>query len=470
MPIRHSQLPRPPSVISIYAMISIAVMPRGSSLQNSVQIAVNHPLSRLPPVDCLKPHANSKVCLTISLSHEFDEFMSSCVFDNATGHIDYLQAWKSDNPDYQLLLESVTLHKELCSSVQGWTAYRIGPFINLGGFDWTGLVSTIAPQRIPFYRSNRFHAFSQYALGNIDKKKNLIGYPPIHQHHFHLGGSGALMLQAMNNHGDNQCADSEGGVKCLVRHAPDGMAWMLRDPVFATSEYNDVRPRGATPLTSWIFWAFKLADTTQLARQIWQEGVYFHDVALGAPRHTYEISTSIDSIGWTFHHVGNEMKAIVESYMHTHAAMVEDVWLFQGNSSQVFSDEVIVADAKNQVCYGTDVIAQVGKNIELRQLAPFRARLVCSYKSSAKFEDAVFRKARCAFDPRVGREFVLVVFHRAQPTFPLGTTYRMHTGVRMYYPRPLGSAMLQRFHGLTTGHAGVWAFSWEQDAEEVEVD
>merc|ERR1712046_346293 len=96
-----------------------------------------------------------------------------------------------------------------------------------------GMLATIAPGSVPSYRKNRrIHAFSDYAIGNIDTNHHLIGYPPIHQHHFHLGGNGAVFSQDMQNHGDNQCAESEGGVSCLVRHAPDGMVWMLRDPVF----------------------------------------------------------------------------------------------------------------------------------------------------------------------------------------------------------------------------------------------
>ena len=55
-------------------------------------------------------------------------------------------------------------------------------------------------------------AISAYGLGNVGM--NLLGYPPIHQHHFHFGHN---FNDLMSNHGDGQCVADEGGAACLIK-------------------------------------------------------------------------------------------------------------------------------------------------------------------------------------------------------------------------------------------------------------
>ena len=234
-------------------------------------------MSSIPNAACMLPGASAKYCLLNSDNSDFDYFMARCKLTRDHSlvqlQLSCMDTRSKDCEGDAKLLQ--TLWTDTCRA-DGWLAFRTGPYVTHGDYSWTTLIASFNGSLVPYHGIPNLHAFSQYALGNIDESNSLIGYPPIHQHHYHAFGSYDFSLADMNNHGDNQCHSEDGGVKCLVRKAPSGTAWIMRDGMGVATQFNDVRPPPQDSLTSFIFGAFKSAGGSLAnLRQIVHSGIYF---------------------------------------------------------------------------------------------------------------------------------------------------------------------------------------------------
>ena len=132
-----------------------------------------------------------------------------------------------------------------------WEFHRIGPFNSSGGNDWTNV-------RIPALPTARSSAparvaVRQYLLASATIGGQILGYPPLHQHHFHTEEhSGSYFAGALISHGDDQCLASQGGVACLIRQLPDGYVQWLRTPLNVDADVNDVRSISSAVLMHWL--------------------------------------------------------------------------------------------------------------------------------------------------------------------------------------------------------------------------
>jgi len=297
------------------------------------------------------------------------------------------------------------------------------------------------------YRES-LYAFSHYLLGNTDLTNHLVGYPPIHQHHFHLFGSGIPNTQTLNNHGDNQCHRDQGGVNCLSRAAPNGYAWILRDRIGLYTEFNDVRNVRAAALMTHVTAAWRLIQPIQQVRQLvmWMPSFFpYKSPALftSSRRGTFEIDTNQEYVGWTEHHMPNEVQDVIEAYLHTHAEMLLDFWIFQGTSDRVFSNLSSVDESRDDLAVGASI--DVAQNIRSRQFGHNPAELACSYMRSSRREmvgsQTYYRKAVCLIDV-ISRHLVMVIFiGRRRQVFPRAS-YRMHAFLRLYYSGHEGIAVV----------------------------
>jgi len=234
-----------------------------------------------------------------------------------------------------------------CSQGQWW-ALALGPFTTTGGYFWDSFKvyfkrdSHYLP---PTESTNGSFAFSHYALGSMDSGHRLVGYPPIHQHHYHFGYAFSDLAETVPNwppyigasenmatHGENQCHDDEGGVACHVHSAPPQFAFMARAPLKAANTYNDVRPRHSAPLKTWEIMATKSVAVTTETKRLTLSYVMAFGAGSMSSRLTYTINTAHDAVVW------NEgMPAagpVVEAYMHAHADHLHDVWLFQAHQTR----------------------------------------------------------------------------------------------------------------------------------------
>lgn len=358
------------------------------------------------------------------------------------------------------------INLQTCKTQAGWTAYRVGPFVTHGGNDWNGLQIGFNPSYIPSCRRSDLHALSDYIIGNVGVSTEPIGYPPIHQHHFHLAGSGDAQQVTLNAHGDTQCHEALGGVSCLAKRAPPGHAYFLRDEVLVNTEFNDVRPGGSEALESWIFAAWRMAncEADTPIRQIRMMPLIYP--LIDGSRGTYLVPTHHETVSWfngsftvppakwtliagnsTY---GDPRPTLLDGWIHSHGAMIHDIWFMQGRPEEVFADMTLAEPSHNQLLTGSDLIAATMDNIAARAALPNAARVACRYRS---LPDEVVdgrhyhRKSRCVdLDPAVS-EWVQVVFHKNTDPMPdrtpIGDSYRIHATTLFYYSGPPGEVMLQ---------------------------
>ena len=397
-------------------------------------------------MSCLVSGARSQHCLALNEGASgLSTFLGACAW-KASDRFEVLALTESFSSDAVAPTSPARYRREHCDGRE-WVAVRYGPVAVVGGDSWTGLNALFAPSSLPTYRVDGVHAFRAFALGNLDESSALIGYPPLHQHHFHVFGSGNPDLDDLNAHGDSQCAVEEGGADCLARSAPLGMAFFLRDRVGFESKFNDVRPNGSRPLLTWVFVALRAASSHVVYRQVRQCLLQF---ASNDRSGTYAVSTEGESAVWVEGRLAFPLEAMVESYMHTHPGMVHNLLLFQGGAAAVFNDLDAAAPSRGAVQYGPSAIADVLRNVRERQLHEGAATLACDYEHDSPREwqrvGGVWRlyrrKARCHLLPGGPREAVLLVLHRRRAASVDTPTYRLHAAVRFYYAGDNGSAKL----------------------------
>ena len=436
--------------------------------------------ARFPPVACMTRGANARMCLTLDGSDDevldlligcewvtkdparlFEFWMVYDIVVNGTpmaGPLPYDDITRD-------FLRRPSPPTSTCTRGL-WRMMRIGPFHTFGGTLWPsilGLMRTPSPW-LPPPRPDGTFAFGSYVFGSTDEQGRLLGYPPIHQHHFHFGyafanpmlgpkpwnahlrqrgvPSPALPPESMAIHGENQCARDEGGVLCYVHSAPEGYAYLERSPLGFTNSFNDVRPTRSVMFRSWQIAALKLhSATTSRVR-----AVHLRYAMLVIPpmesRYTYLLHTDHDAVAWTdgawTHPCSVDADVeVVDAYMHAHADHIRDVWLFDGRIEDVLDVPEVLPRAT--LVYTVDVIAFTMNAIRRRQLrSPRAATLTCSYATNSVAEyDPVTsaryqRKVRCPVD-RLDRPFVLLVLHHTPRAGSAPrATVRMHAYVKVY--------------------------------------
>ena len=265
----------------------------------------------------------------------------------------------------------------------------IGPFYTAGGFSWTS-VSAFFVDDLDIYGGNDFLAVDKYILGNIDATKKLLGYPPIHQHHFHLfdNGNPQGFGGQHSYHGDWQCTRDEGGIGCALNSAPPGYAFFLRKRIGLWSEFNDVRPTGSPTLESAILVSFKVVDNAASVRQVFSATLSTG----GMPnptgmRITHDVPMWVESLIWSPQKLPEGVSQVFSAIGHSHMEGVADVMLFQGRPEQVFSDLPGVRMALNSLQHRVGIVEQTLQNIKKRQTLPNAAHWACSYIRDMHLED-----------------------------------------------------------------------------------
>jgi len=399
----------------------------------------------LPAPDCMMEHVNRVYCLSTSDSSDFDIFIDSCHWSSAAHAVDLIWLFQSFDGGDTSTLDHSKISLQACRSQQVplWVAFRFGPYETVGGNQWYGIGAVLNSSQLSTYMQTPLHAFTTHILGTSDGHLKLMGYPPIHQHHNHIG-EGFSMYSGHNvqNHGDSQCDGFEGGTQCLIHNAPSGLAWILSPRLMPWAEFNDVRPPESSALRSWAFIALKSAPQGQHLLQIRAEDRAAHDYSEGHYlTGTYLVRTDVPSFIWRSFDLAKRITSqdIVEAYMHTHPQLLVDLWVFQGKPQQVFSEMT----PETKLHYGSGIVEDVVKDIRARQTGVNPATLVCSYMHSSRSEYVCAggecshyqRKARCPLNT-LKPDFVISSFFGAgvahfAPRSPW--IFPMHTTLRVFY-------------------------------------
>ena len=110
----------------------------------------------------------------------------------------------------------------------GWVVYRSPLLVSTGGYDWWHFNGERLDPRVELTQANHSHdgttfAVHEYFLGTANNEGVILGYPPVHEHHFHI--EDALTKSAYDEvvtHGDDECLLASGGTNCNIRRFPSG--------------------------------------------------------------------------------------------------------------------------------------------------------------------------------------------------------------------------------------------------------
>jgi len=423
-----------------------------------------------PPTTCMWPGSQPYFCMTLAASRadNFEEHLRGCKWDSIliSDVFDFFMSYESivngslmtgDIP-YDDIVDDFILSQTpkliFCSSGP-WTVYSLGPVDTFGGSTWPSLLASfkVDSRYAPPKASSQFYAFDAHFLGSIDQNLNIVGYPPIHQHHFHLGHAFTWPLRGpapwndfavgqtgglgappemMSTHGENQCPIDEGGQRCQVRSLPEGFAFLEKSPLGAVNTFLDVRPAGSVPLRSWLTIALKHTKVTQATMAMtWQ--ALAANARVTSSRATYTIETRLDSVIW------NEgvvfIRNVAEAIMHVHDSNILDAWLFDGVANQVFHNLEKVQRSFGEIDYSKNVIDTTMASVKARQLKPGSASLLCAYRLSSKPEwlsvgGTLTKFQRITRCPVHFKRYVIIAFHRTSSAFPMSTA-RMHATLKL---------------------------------------
>lgn len=382
------------------------------------------------------------------------ELMAAIVWEHAPSSVNSHFA-KVSLPYY--MNATVHFNAYYARNKQDWYMFKLGPFVHTGQSTHT----VQAVLKLPYLncdQRSQLCSVSEFILGSIDESNGLIGYPPLHQHHYHLSSGSCMYDEDMSTHGESQCQASEGGVACLWRRAPHGFAFYVETPgIF--SRVDDVRSNGQPTMHSYVFAALKIAPTSNSARQI--------SIAYAFPGGGsnsvagYHVDVSAETLTWSTYQLPPHISIIHMVQVHSHDVMLNDLWLFQGVPEQVFSDLRAASQANSTarltLMVGQNVISTMKDNIMRRQLRSGAAHLACSKKRSSADELIYFegnwipfpRTSRCDLDPSI-RAWVALAFHKlntrqaALQQSPLKSPMFVHALFWIYYSRNNPRVLVQR--------------------------
>jgi len=344
-------------------------------------------------------------------------------------------------PDQESLVDDSTWQFERCfagsrdvvpgkTSARGaWEMVRVGPFTTFGGKDWTSLLFTDLDFGRDWHWKNkagepRVFAVRDYVLGAINPRGELLSYPPLHMHHYHIEDThnprdkdhpGQIGFNGrMITHGDDYCTHSSGGADCTIRRMNDGYATMMQLPLLLTADVNDVRAANSSGMSWYLLAAIRGMPDDGTFKPFTQTRMVFNpyddlgplslpDQQFGLPGYdqkglgyfgTYLVPADIRTAYWQEGHF-LKTAPVLWAYLHTHANWMEEYMLYVGASaaeldmrSLPFSNITANRQAQRmpEVSYNDIQRAKVQLAARAQEAG---AALACRYKRSNQLREII---------------------------------------------------------------------------------
>ena len=130
---------------------------------------------------------------------------------------------------------------------QQWRIQRVGPIASHGGDNFIIIRGDDAlelSRELKAYPTGGW--ITAIFLAAVDASGKILGFPPIHIHHSHLGPLsmvGILDFVAPLHfpHGETSCQPADGGDFCYMFTFPDGTGYHVTEPFLLNAYINDVR-------------------------------------------------------------------------------------------------------------------------------------------------------------------------------------------------------------------------------------
>jgi len=381
---------------------------------------------------CLSDDAYMCTVVDGRLDHNsFDDAASLCIWQDAAIQAGAMQWLELSN---QIATPLNIVH--MCTHGD-YHIFELGAFQTVGGSDWTTVMGSIE-ETLPTISDDAI-AVSEAFLGNVDDQHHIIGYPPLHQHHFHLRPRNVDMSD-LQVHGDSQCHRDDGGKYCYLRRAPPGYAFYVASPIGFSTEFNDVRTYRSAPLDSRVMLAIKVIHN--MSTRARQYGWYWPAAELGVSNMFYVmpgpclsntdlcpraccIKTNEESVAWAAYRTDWQGQNLFYTWGHEHPSVVADVLMFQGNSSNVFDDSFQLGP-QHSISYGSHAVAHMQNSIIRRSRESGAARLACTYRRSTKQEDIMIsgklqhfgRLSRCILNKSISGIVIVAFFAKQNEGVP----------------------------------------------------
>ena len=137
---------------------------------------------------------------------------------------------------------------------ESWLVQRLGSVKSNGGYNWHTFaggdlfdLQSVLDNLSPIW-------ITALAIFPVTEDGRLMGYPPLHMHHSHLGAFrtpglldyiGALSFP----HGDSICRAEDGGSACFMFSLPPGHGIPVHSQLLLSAMVNDVREPNAAPIS-----------------------------------------------------------------------------------------------------------------------------------------------------------------------------------------------------------------------------
>ena len=236
------------------------------------------------------------------------------------------------------------------SSLGAFHAFRIGPVTTYGGKDWTSFSSSLtAAQVFGIPGGDMTFAMREAFAGAMSADGKLLGYPPLHTHHYHTEEKRESTFDpsshAIITHGDDFCSNAYGSIECTIRRMAPGYATLIRTPWVLSADFNDVREAKSDGLTWYLLLTLRGAPHTPGTMKPFTEMrvVPAPQDCLGGYFGTYLIPSNQATVFWQ-ESTWWRTATVIHAYCHTHPQWVQEFMLFTGASgSQVGMDSLNVS-------------------------------------------------------------------------------------------------------------------------------
>lgn len=343
-------------------------------------------------------------------------------------------------------------------------AWRLGPLTGRGGFDysWVPVSSLFVPP------AGGSFVVAAYAV-SVDASSNVIGLPPIHNHHSHLFVQGDDDPDLPNwwrkplllNHQDSACPRTRGGDACFTYRLPHGHAMRVTESVDFASVYNDVRPASSEPLSYWIEVGVAVKDGGGESVRVDLWSVYHYALMESDERPffgTFPVPRS-ESVVWMQSRYSVTGR-LLNIWMHTHSSQgFRDAWFIEAALSSIGLE---TGELRMPRC-DVFVPSRFGMSVEdiRSRIRQAMARSALSFKCMASRDgsfDEGDRQVRweCAPDAqhiRAGQTLSTVVFF-GPPFTTTTSTIRQHVHFQGYIVTRRGQGtVFTRYVDRTTDDA-----------------
>lgn len=204
--------------------------------------------------------------------------------------------------------------------------------------------------------------FTSSFSGPVDNDGRVLGHPPIHIHHIHITTAPGVVTKmrprmcmtgedpnecyvadlVVEQHGDYQCTEEDGGIDCFFEKTADGYAKIVAGTLDLEGEVNDVRAKDSEPMTWWYQVVLRWFPRTLEYKPLSQLFIVGPGIAQVGDQRTnvliFPVNTKEPSLYWysgPLHYDGE----MIRNKLHAHNTMFDRAFFFRAHPEELGLDD-----------------------------------------------------------------------------------------------------------------------------------